>query len=276
MNIRRPVVSGMFYPAKKDTLIKLINDLINQANIEENEKSIFGLISPHAGYIYSGPTAAYGYKLLKNKKFDTIIILGPSHYTLMKGASVWPDGKYETPLGFIDIDSEVTNFLLTNNEHIEFNQIAHIQEHSIEVQLPFLQVVLKEDFKFVPIIVGNQQYEYVTTLAESLTDLLKTIKKEYLIIASSDLSHYHSADVAQRLDKNVTNAIAEMDIKKLNELIQSQKGEACGIGPIMTLLLLSKNFNYKNIEILNLSNSGDTSGDYSRVVGYLSAAIYKE
>ncbi len=279
MNIREPVVSGTFYPAKKDALLKMISSMLNTVNLEKTyeDKNIFGLISPHAGYVYSGTAAAYGYSLLKGRKYDTIIILGPSHYTLLNGASVWKNGQYSTPLGKIDIDTEATNFLLDKYEHIEFNQIAHIQEHSIEVQLPFLQYVLKSDFKFVPIIIGNQQLDYIKKLTEALINLLNTnINKKYLFIASTDLSHYHSSDVALRMDGNVASAIESFDIEKLNTIIEERTGEACGIGPILTLMLLSEKLNIKNVDILKLTNSGETSGDYSRVVGYMSAVLYKE
>ena len=275
-HIRHPVVNGTFYPGNKDTLIKMIASMINNVHpVKKEEKDIFGLISPHAGYVYSGPAAAHGYSLLKGKNYDTVIVLGPSHYTLMNGASTWKDGEYKTPLGSQPIDTEVTNFLL-QYEHIEFNQIAHIQEHSIEVQVPFLQYVLKSEFKFVPIIVGNQQYQYTKILAETLTELIKNIPKKYLFIASTDLSHYHSDEVAKRLDKNVVDAIKNFDIEKLVEIINTGKGEACGIGPVLTLLLLAKNMNASDIDILSLTNSGETSGDYSRVVGYMSAVLYKE
>jgi len=273
---REPVVRGMFYPAGKDNLQRMISSFLIDANPKENgDKDILGIISPHAGYVYSGSCAAFAYKLLKNKSFDTVIVLGPSHSTLLKGASVWKEGVYKTPLGDIKIDEEFTKILLEKGPDIEFYQVAHIQEHSIEVQLPFLQYVLKGKFELVPIIIGNQTYEYSKRLSNSLFELIEESSKKIIIVASSDLSHYHSHEVAKRMDRIVVDLVRVKNVDKLSEVIESGKGEACGIGPIFTLLNLALKYKNSEVEILNVINSGDVSGDKSRVVGYMSAVIYK-
>ncbi len=273
--IREPVVSGMFYPAGKDSLAKMIATLLTQANSEKREgRKLFGLISPHAGYIYSGGCAAYGYKLLKGEKFDTVIVMGPSHYAYLDGASVWTEGFYKTPLGSVPIDKESAQFLLSQDVNIEFHQIAHLQEHSIEVQIPFLQYVLKNNFELVPVVIGNQSLEYANILSDAVVKLLQQKNKKYLLIASSDLSHYHSDEVAKRLDSAVVKIIEKMDVEGLVSLLESGKGEACGAGSIMVLLLAAKKMNANIIDILNVTNSGEVSGDKSRVVGYMSSAIY--
>ena len=202
--------------------------------------------------------------------------MGPSHQVYLDGASLWREGWYKTPLGKVEIDKESAKFLLSKNNGIEFNQMAHLQEHSIEVQIPFCQYVLKNGFQLVPIVIGNQTLEYSKILADSLTELIEEYKdKSFLLIASSDLSHYHNDEVAKRLDKNVVNSIRRMDVEYLNQQIESGNGEACGIGPVMTLLLSAKRLNVDNIDILNVTNSGEVSGDKSRVVGYISAVVYK-
>lgn len=274
--IREPVVNGMFYPANKNNLSKMISSFLIEAEPGGREdKELLGLIAPHAGYVYSGQCASYAYKLLKSKKFDTIIVLGPSHSTMLKGSSVWAEGHYRTPLGDVEIDNESAEYLLKNGTDIEFYQMAHVQEHSIEVQVPFLQYVLKDKFKLLPIVIGNQTYAYTLNLANTLCDLIQEGTKKYLVVASSDLSHYHTYDVAKRMDGMVIDLIKKRLIKELARFIDSGKGEACGIGSIFTLLFLAEKYNSNMIDILNVVNSGDVSGDKSRVVGYMSAAIYK-
>ncbi len=273
--IREPAVSGLFYPGSKVKLEKMIAQMIENAKVEaEPGKEIWGLISPHAGYIYSGQCAAYAYKLILNRNYDTVIILAPSHYVYLEGASVWDTGFYKTPLGKIEVDNEFTSAILKASSKIKFYEPAHLQEHSLEVQLPFLQYCLK-NFKLVPIIIGNPEKSFTSHLAEVLFNTINEINRNYLIVCSTDLSHYHSYEVAQRMDKLVAERLKEMDIEGLYELVLSGRGEACGIGPVLTTLYLAKKFNLSNIEILNMTNSGEVTGDRSRVVGYLSGVIYK-
>ncbi len=276
IDVREPVVKGTFYPGNKNNLSKMIGDFIIDANpVVKKDKEILGLIVPHAGYIYSGPCAAYAYKLLKYRKFDTVIVLGPSHSTMLKGASVWKQGLYKTPLGDVKIDENASDYLLKNGPDIEFHQIAHMQEQSVEVQVPFLQYVLKDEFMLVPVVIGNQTSEYSKQLASTLYDLMQEKTGNYLVVASSDLSHYHTDDVAKRMDREVINLIKNKNIAQLAKTIDSGRGEACGIGSILTLLFLADKYDTNLIDILNVTNSGDVSGDRSRVVGYMSAAVYK-
>jgi len=277
LDVREPVVQGMFYPGNKNNLSKLIGDFIVEANPKSREdKELLGLIVPHAGYVYSGPCAAYAFKLLRSKKYDTIIILGPSHSTILKGASVWKQGSYKTPYGNVEIDKESADFLINKGPDLEFYQIAHMQEHSVEVQIPFLQYILKDEFQLVPVVIGNQAFDYTQELADSIYNLMENWKdKSFLIVASSDLSHYHSNEAAKRMDREVIKMIENRNIEQLDKIISSGRGEACGIGSIFTLLFLMKKFNTDIIDILNVTNSGEVSGDRSRVVGYMSAAAYK-
>ncbi len=276
IHTREPVVQGMFYPGNRDKLTRMISTfLLNAKPKIQKDKELLGLIVPHAGYIYSGLCAAYAYKLLKGNKYDTVIVLGPSHYTMLNGSSVWAKGEYKTPIGDLKIDEEAASYLQVKGREVEFYQVAHMQEHSIEVQIPFLQYILKSNFRLVPIVIGNQTYDYCMKLADTLYDLMQKNKKRYLIIASSDLSHYHSDNVAKRMDKYIINLIEDMKKEELTKAVDTGKGEACGIGSILTLLALSEKFNTRNIDILNVVNSGEISGDKDRVVGYMSAAIYK-
>ncbi len=275
IKIREPVVNGMFYPANKDSLTKMIASFMNQAEpVTHEDKTLFGLIAPHAGYIYSGQCAAYAYKLLKGQSFNSVIVLGPSHNAVLYGSSLWATGIYRTPLGDISIDEESAKYLLNSYSNIEDYKMAHMQEHSIEVQLPFLQFILKNKFNLLPIVIGNPSKEHTLQLADALYQLIQNRPGKYLVVASSDLSHYHTDDVAKRLDRTIIEAIRRNNPDELAQLIESGKGEACGVGPILTLLYLYKKYNSKMVDILNITNSGETSGDKSRVVGYMSAALY--
>lgn len=274
-SIREPVVQGMFYPSNKNNLSKMISAFLSDAKpVIKEDKELLGLIVPHAGYIYSGQCAAYAYKLLKTKNFDTVIVLGPSHSTMLNGASVWQEGFYRTPLGDIEIDKESSDYLIVNGPNIESYQLAHIQEHSIEVQIPFLQYILKNKFKLVPVVIGNQTFEYIKKFADTLYNLIEKKSGKFLIIASSDLSHYHSYDAAKRMDGNVIDLIKKKSTSTLAQSIETGKGEACGIGSIFTILFMAEKYKSSIIDILNITNSGDVSGDKSRVVGYMSAALY--
>lgn len=273
LKIIHPVVSGIFYPANPDKLKKNIETLLSLVPESKEELTPLGLISPHAGYIYSGQTAAFGYKLLEKKKFDTVIVMGPSHTTFIMKSSVYPEGVYRTSLGDVEIDSEIADKLLQNKDIISFEEEAHLQEHSIEVQLPFLQIVLK-NFKFVPIIIGNQNLDYADELSTAIFEIMKDCDKKFLVIASSDLSHYHSSDVAKRMDRYVAEAIKRFDYKTLAKKLADGTAEACGAGAILTLIKLMLSLGCKRCDILDVTNSGKTTNDYSRVVGYLSAAFY--
>lgn len=273
--IREPVVRGMFYPAGKDTLQKMISSFLIAADPPVREKKeILGLIAPHAGYVYSGACAGYAYKILKNRKADTVILLGPSHHTMLEGSALWLSGAFRTPLGDVILDEEAGRFLLDQDRVVEDYRIAHLEEHSLEVQLPFLQFVWRNTFRLVPVVIGNPGFEYISRLAEALYKLISRNDRKYLVIASSDLSHYHTDEAAKRMDRLVVDLIRRNIPDELNRLVETGKGEACGIGPILALLALSKKFPSPLVDILNVTNSGETSGDKSRVVGYMSAAVY--
>ncbi|MBU1076853.1 MAG: AmmeMemoRadiSam system protein B [Spirochaetes bacterium] len=274
--IREPVVQGMFYPAKRDSLTKMVSTfLLNAKPKVQKEKELLGLIVPHAGYVYSGGCAAHAYKLIKGQRFDTVIVIGPSHYTMLDGSSVWAKGEYVTSLGSVNIDEEAASYLLDKGPDIEFYQVAHMQEHSVEVQIPFLQYVLKSKFELVPIIIGNPSYDYTSRLADTIYSLIKGNHKKYLIVASTDLSHYHNDQVAKRMDRSVIELVKTMNKEELDRSIKTGTGEACGMGSILTLLFLAEKFGTRSIDILNITNSGEVSGDKERVVGYMSAAVYR-
>jgi hypothetical protein len=270
--IRQPAVAGLFYPASKNRLEDEIKTLLSISDPGKTYNNIFGIVVPHAGYIYSGRTASYGFNLLKNKVIGTVIIISPSHREYFPGVSVYDGDAYETPLGVVEVDKEITE-KLTGDSRVIFKGIeGHRQEHAVEVQIPFLQVVLK-DFKIVPVVMGDQGDLFVDELAEKLS---LAVDDKTIIIASSDLSHYYSANDAGKLDSVVEKRIVDFDFESLQKDFQSRNCEACGGGTIVSLMKAASKLNFKKSEVLHRSNSGDMSGDYREVVGYLSAVVYGE
>lgn len=269
--VREPAVANMFYPANPEKLREIITYFLNNAPLYDIKPE--AVISPHAGYIYSGQTAAYGFKLLKDKTVESIIIISPSHREYFAGISIYNGDFYRTPLGDVPINKKLRNKITKNDNKIIISERGHREEHAIEVQLPFLQVVLPK-FSIVPIVIGDQRPEICNHLIENLSESLKN--ENIVLIASTDLSHYHPADTADKLDQIIINDIKEFNHTKLMADIQNEKAEACGGGPAVVTLATSKNLGADSVKILHHCNSGDITGDRSAVVGYLSAVTYRK
>jgi AmmeMemoRadiSam system protein B len=268
--VREPAVSGMFYPGTKEKLERDINLLLEITKSKENIDNIFGIVAPHAGYIYSGKTAAAAYNSVAGKNYNTVIIISPSHREYFPGLSIYSGDAYKTPLGDVVVNKEMREKLVDEGSIIFSSLDGHGQEHALEVQIPFLQVVLK-DFSIVPIVMGDQAKKYVDELAEQL---VKVIDDSTLIVASSDLSHFHSKDQADSFDSVVEKHITSFNYDGLLNDLQSGNCEACGGGGIATLLKAAKLQNRTQSKVLSRTDSGDVTGDDSEVVGYLSAIIY--
>ena len=285
--LRHPVVNGLFYPDEKserESMIdryraeidieELYKDIRSQTEIPDPEQKLpVALVAPHAGFIFSGKVQACSYILLKAHKVDTAIIIGPSHHRRFKGVSVDLDDAYSTPLGVSKIDREFSQKLKTECSAIVENDKAHLSEHVIEVQLPFLQRIYKE-VRIVSLLFGEQDRDTVEMLYGALADTMNKVQRNYIVIASSDLSHYHSAADAARLDGNVIRGIKSMDPEKFYADITSGNAEACGAGAVMTGILLAKKRGAGKSAVLCHTDSGEMSGDRRRVVGYVSAAMY--
>jgi AmmeMemoRadiSam system protein B len=269
---RLPAVSGTFYPGTEEALSSMVTDLLNDAEKKEIDGELVALIVPHAGYIYSGPVAAYAYNLLEEEDYGRIVLLGGSHRTRYVGASAADYDSYVTPLGTIPVDREVVSALLGSGERLSFHPEAHGPEHSLEVQLPFLQEIL-EDFTIVPILFGDHDFK----TCESVRDaLLETVPRERtLFVISTDLSHYYPYDQAVALDSRTVDEILTLDAKGLFNGITDWSYECCGGSAVVTGLLLAKALGADAAELLEYANSGDTAGDKSRVVGYAAIALYK-
>jgi AmmeMemoRadiSam system protein B len=280
MRIRRPSVAGAFYPSQPDKLKQVIKDCFlhklgpGKLPIKKNnDRSITSVVCPHAGYIYSGPAAAHCYfNLAEEKQPDTTVILGPNHRGWGSPISMMGEGAWETPLGKIMIDEKTAKKIFNSSNIIDFDETAHVSEHSIEVQLPFLQYVF-EDFKFIPISMGYQDLETCIEIGETIAKIAKG--QDILIIASSDLSHQESQEVAIKKDRLVIDAVLEMNEIKLQEKVLSNRITTCGYGPISVAIISSKILGSKKSELLSYYTSGDIIGDYRGVVGYASLKISK-
>lgn len=272
--IREPAVSGAFYPDNPKTLRQDIERYLDNAVFDAVRGKIVGVISPHAGYMYSGPVAAYGYKSLQGSAYDTVIVVAPSHRAYFDGVAIQDKGSCRTPLGLISIDEEISEGLLKENKLINVNMKAHTSEHSLEVQLPFLQVVLK-DFMLVPLIMGTQDISTCEKLAGCIWNVIQGSSKSFLLIGSTDLSHYYAYTEAVKLDSIVVKHLEAFDIKGLAGDFEGNKCEACGSGPMIVTMMVSEKIGASSSKVLKYANSGDTSGDKSRVVGYVSGVFYK-
>ncbi len=266
-----PNVSGAFYPANPKVLSDKIDSFLSVAVVPQIEGNIIALISPHAGYEYSAAIAAHGYKLIQGKQYKTVIILAPSHYHNFIGISIWPQGKFNTPLGDIEVDADFAIQIMKKLDGARFVPEAFAREHSLEVQLPFVQKVLP-GAKIVPIVMGSPNLSNSEDLAAALTEIIGN-RDDVLIIASTDLSHYKPYLNANSIDKTTIGYFQNLDCKGLWQADLSGDAELCGIGPVMVVLAYAK-YNQAKIKILKHANSGDVTGDFSKVVGYTSAVLY--
>ena len=268
--VRPPQVAGYFYPSNPDKLRKDIKLFLDVTKSKEEINNIFGIVSPHAGYVYSGKTAAHAYNLLLGKKYKRVVIISPSHSEYFPGISIFEGDAYETPLGMLKVDKEFREKLETEDGIIFKGFEGHRREHALEVQLPFLQSVL-EEFKIVPIVMGDQSRRNIDVLAKKLAEVADD---ETLIVASSDMSHFYSKSRANKLDSVVEKRVREFDFDSLQNDLDNKDCEACGGGPILSLMKAAKLKNIQHSMVLHRSDSSDVTGDEKEVVGYLSAVFY--
>lgn len=274
--IRRAAVAGMFYPGTKPELEATLKELFAQMpepSIETHkpEGSVSALIVPHAGYKYSGPTAARAYALVRERHYDTCVLVGPSHQEYFPGVSVYPGAGYATPLGECMIDDEYRTRLLSAAPLVEASLAGHKTEHSLEVQIPFLQTVLPGT-PIVPVVMGDQRPEFCRRLGHALASAASG--RTVLLIASSDLSHFYPSDVARAKDAEIMRLIEGFDVEGFYAQLDADVCEACGGGPIAAVMTAARGSGARRASIVYACNSGDITGDRSRVVGYCSAAVW--
>jgi len=260
--IRNPVVAGQFYPASPERLKAKIEMTVDE---KVHKEDVIGLVSPHAGYEYSGPVA--GAVISKIKFKDTFIIMGPNHTGRGKPLSIMTEGKWETPLGEVEIDSELAKQILSSSSHLQEDHIAHQYEHSIEVQLPFLQY-FKKDIKLVPIVLAFATGDVYKEIGKEIAKAIKDLNREAVMIASSDMTHYESQESAKRKDKQAIKAILDLNEDELLKRISELDISMCGYAPTVSLISAAKELGATAAELVKYQTSGDTTGDYSSVVGY--------
>lgn len=274
LNVREPSVSGMFYPDNPGVLKREVASYLENADVGPCSCDVYGMISPHAGYVYSGQVAAYAYKAVSRQRFDTVIVIAPSHRSYFEGVAVWGRGCFRTPLGEIGIDETTADELIGSCDVIASNENVHRPEHSLEVQLPFLQCVF-DDFMLVPLLMGAQDETLYERTATSLEKVIRGSSKRFLIVGSTDLSHYHPYETAVKIDNVAVDHLKDFDVRGMIKDTMSEKAQACGAGPMITTMMTSKRLGADQSKVLNYANSGDVSGDRSAVVGYVSAIFFK-
>jgi MEMO1 family protein len=273
--VRRPAVAGMFYPADPVELTRSIAEMYAAAEKRPLSGPPLAIIAPHAGYPYSGMTAARAYKLIEGEEFDTVVVVSPSHTVFFKGCSVYDGDAYQTPLGEIEIDRDLADRIARVHPSVYFSSQGHSVgaqrgEHSLEVQLPFLQIVLGR-FKLVAIVMGEQDEDTTTALGEVLTSAVR--QSRTLMVASSDLSHFHDLGTANQLDNRVRKAVEAFDPGRLLSVLETGDGEACGGGPIAAVLTAARRLGGTEVKVIDYTTSAETTGDADEVVGYLSAVV---
>ena len=272
--MREPAVAGQFYPGTKDSLDKMVTRFFNNVTDPKISGPVIGIVSPHAGYEFSGAVAAHGYKMISNLGFKTVIIIGPSHRVFFEGAAVYDQGTWKTPLGEVEIDSKLAKELINSNpKKIRALPHVHNQEHSIEVQVPFLQKSLK-DFKIVPIMLVEPSFSDCQILADAISQVVKDTTT--LLLASSDLYHGYSYDECVEIDKKTLGLIEKFDAKGLYNSLTTGKAQACGGLPIVVVMLAAQKLGTDRAQILKSTNSNEVMAEIGGYcVGYGSVVFYQ-
>jgi len=272
MNVRKAAVAGTWYPGTAAPLASAVDRHLSAADRDavDVDGGLVALIAPHAGLMYSGPVAAHAYRLLRHRQFDVAVLVGPSHFVGFEGVSLFPSGGFDTPFGVALVDADCAASITDASEVIHPLPAAHQREHSLEMQLPFL-MHLAPAIPIVPLLMGYQTAATAAALGDALAIALRG--RRALLIASTDLSHYHDAAVASELDRVVIDCVARFDAAGLQAALDATPEHACGGGPTVAVMRASWASGARDAVILNYADSGDVSGDKSAVVGYLAAAL---
>ncbi len=282
MKIRPSAFAGSWYAGTPNRLRSQIEECFTHRLgpgslpqvVKEGPRNFVGLVSPHAGYMYSGPVAAHGYyQLAKDGRPDVIVIFSPNHTGRGSALAAMNEGVWRTPLGDVEIDTETADKILQESQIIDVDEMAHAYEHSIELQLPFLQYLYGSGFKFVPICFMMQDLESSREVGNATAKALKG--KNALVIASTDMTHYEPQERAEQKDRMALEAAIKMDEEQYYSIIESQAISSCGYGPTIAAITATKELGAKKAKLLCYRTSGDITGDYSGVVGYASIAFMK-
>ncbi|MBN1870476.1 MAG: AmmeMemoRadiSam system protein B [Candidatus Omnitrophica bacterium] len=270
--IKQPNVSGQFYDANPQRLSSTIDGFFAEASITPSQRNISIVIAPHAGYVYSGGVAAYGFKAASRNQYKTIIVMAPSHHVGFDGISIWDEGGFQTPLGVVDVDEEFAKKLIAAHEDFYFEPRAFQAEHALEVEIPFIQKTF-QGVKIVPIVMGQPSFQLLEDFAAALENIIGS-RKDVLLVVSTDLSHYHDDSTARNMDRRTIEAVKNLNIEQLWKECQMRTMEMCGFVPVTAALLYARKKGLTDVDVLHYANSGDISGDRDRVVGYTSIVVY--
>jgi AmmeMemoRadiSam system protein B len=280
--VRRPTQAGAFYEATHESLQRQISSCftskLGPGKLPEvnmaGPRNVIGLVCPHAGYMYSGPVAAHAYgRLAEDGKPDIVIIFGPNHTGCGSGVAIMNEGVWRTPLADAEVDTETAERIVKESKIVDVDDTAHSHEHSIEVQIPFLQYLYGSAFRFVPICFLMQDISTARDIGQATAKAIN--RKNAVIIASSDMTHYEPQERAEEKDREVLRAVETMDEACFSQTVESRRVTACGTGPIMALMTAAKALGAKEAKLLCYKTSGDVIGDYSSVVGYAAVCFTK-
>jgi len=302
--IRRSAVAGSWYPDNPTRLAVELDLYLAKAAVEMTARSPRALIAPHAGLMYSGPVAAFAYKMLSGSSYRSIVLVGPSHFVPFRGVSIWPAGHWQTPFGAIAVDTDLAHAIRMECFDVVDLPSAHGREHSLEMQLPFV-AHLQPGARIVPLVMGHQTRETAFALGDALaracrvrddgsgasrnpthigpvsvgrvpleTEANESGPASVLLVASSDLSHYENSAVASRMDAVIVRHVEALDPKGLMTALEQEPRHACGGGPMVAVMHAARQLGASEAQVLRYADSGDVSGDKSSVVGYLAAAVF--
>jgi AmmeMemoRadiSam system protein B len=269
-DVRPSPIAGQWYPGAPDLLRERVQAQLDAADVEMLDGRLIGLVSPHAGHRYSGGVAAHAYKLVQGAHYDVVAIVAPNHRIVNYAPFLITAHKaYWTPLGEVPLDADL---VAAFDERLGLTRVEQDEEHSLEIQLPFLQIALSGEFRLLPIMLNDQSREICHALGVALAYLLRDCNA--LLIASTDLSHFFDAKTAARLDGAVTDQIAAFDSEGLLDVLASGKGRACGGGSTAAVMMAARSLGANRAKLLSYATSGDVTGDFHSVVGYAAAAFY--
>jgi len=276
MNVRKPAVAGTFYASTRDGVVGQIEwsyrHRLGPGDVPEVNESgpreIVALVAPHAGYMASGPVAAHAYSALaRDGRVDTAVIVGPNHTGYGTAVSVWQSGAWSTPLGDVRVNQDLAKSLLGGI--VRADESAHIYEHSIELQIPWLQHLYGDAVQIVPVAMLAQDADTASEVGEALSKVTGNV----VLIASTDLTHYEPPEAAAQKDADVIATMESLDSDEMYRRLRAEACTMCGYGPVAAVMHAARKLGATRAELLKYATSGDTTGDYSRVVGYASVAF---
>jgi AmmeMemoRadiSam system protein B len=278
---RRTSVAGTWYPDDPARLAMDLDRYVAGADVDPLPHQPRAIVVPHAGLMYSGPVAAFAYKIARDRCFGSVILVGPSHFVPFRGVALWPEGMWDTPFGPVTVDRDLAAAIRAASAEVVDVAAAHGREHSLEMQLPFVAHLLP-GVPIVPLVMGHQTRETAFALGDAIAEAAaaRTLphagprSAEVLLIASTDLSHYENASVASTLDARMMAHVERVDAEGLMAALEREPRHACGGGPTVAVLHAARQLGACHARVLRYADSGDVSGDKSAVVGYMAAAIW--